>query len=147
MADFKPRFSSRKPFQKKGGFSSGGPRPYGAHNDGPREMFRATCNKCGKSFELPFRPNGKKPVYCSDCFVKDEAPRGRESYGPRREFSPRPSFTPAAPAPRDDRALTEVKNELRGVNEKLERLISLMTPAAAPASASVKKAVKKAKKK
>jgi CxxC-x17-CxxC domain-containing protein len=35
---------------------------------GPREMFSATCASCGREAQVPFRPNGSKPVYCSDCF-------------------------------------------------------------------------------
>ena len=35
---------------------------------GPRQMFPATCSKCGRSTEVPFRPTNGKPVYCSDCF-------------------------------------------------------------------------------
>jgi CxxC-x17-CxxC domain-containing protein len=31
-------------------------------------MFAATCSKCGKETEVPFRPTNGKPVYCSDCF-------------------------------------------------------------------------------
>lgn len=53
-----------------GGYSSGG---YGGGSDrgydrGPREMFSATCASCGREAQVPFRPNGTKPVYCSDCF-------------------------------------------------------------------------------
>lgn len=33
-------------------------------------MFAATCSSCGKACEVPFRPTGEKPVYCSDCFGK-----------------------------------------------------------------------------
>ena len=33
-------------------------------------MFDATCTKCGKSCQVPFRPTGSKPVLCSDCFAK-----------------------------------------------------------------------------
>ena len=47
---------------RSGGFSSGG------YERGPREMFPATCSKCGRSTEVPFRPTNGKPVYCSDCF-------------------------------------------------------------------------------
>ena len=36
-----------------------------------RQMFDAICSKCGKNFELPFRPTGEKPVYCNECFNKD----------------------------------------------------------------------------
>lgn len=31
-------------------------------------MHQATCDKCGKSCEVPFRPTSGKPVYCSNCF-------------------------------------------------------------------------------
>ncbi|MFA6022623.1 MAG: CxxC-x17-CxxC domain-containing protein [Candidatus Pacearchaeota archaeon] len=35
------------------------------------EMHKVTCDKCGKQCEVPFRPTGNKPVFCSDCFRKD----------------------------------------------------------------------------
>jgi CxxC-x17-CxxC domain-containing protein len=35
-----------------------------------RQMFPATCAECGKSTEVPFQPNGYKPVYCNDCYRK-----------------------------------------------------------------------------
>jgi len=31
-------------------------------------MHRAVCSKCGKPCEVPFKPTGDKPIYCSDCF-------------------------------------------------------------------------------
>jgi len=41
------------------------------------EMHSATCSDCGKRCEVPFRPTGSKPVFCSDCFgsKSDSAPR------------------------------------------------------------------------
>jgi CxxC-x17-CxxC domain-containing protein len=48
-----------------GGYGDSG----GGYRDrGPREMFAATCSSCGREAQVPFRPNGMKPVYCSDCF-------------------------------------------------------------------------------
>ncbi len=44
-----------------GGYSAGGER-------GPREMHDAVCARCGKDTQVPFRPTGARPVYCSDCF-------------------------------------------------------------------------------
>lgn len=35
-----------------------------------KEMFAATCAKCGKETQVPFKPSGDRPVYCSDCFSK-----------------------------------------------------------------------------
>jgi CxxC-x17-CxxC domain-containing protein len=35
-----------------------------------REMHPAVCAQCNKDTEVPFRPSGDRPVYCSDCFSK-----------------------------------------------------------------------------
>ena len=51
-----------------GGGGYGGGRSSGGYDRGPREMFSATCSSCGREAQVPFRPNGSKPVYCSDCF-------------------------------------------------------------------------------
>ena len=53
----RPRFGSRP--EQRGGFN--------------KEKFDAICSHCGKSCQVPFRPNGKKPVFCSACF---NSPRG-----------------------------------------------------------------------
>ena len=46
-----------------------------------RTMHEATCDKCGSKCEVPFRPIGGKPVYCNDCFRKNEysEPRAKSS--------------------------------------------------------------------
>ena len=36
-----------------------------------REMFPAVCARCGKQTQVPFRPSGNRPVYCSDCFSRE----------------------------------------------------------------------------
>jgi CxxC-x17-CxxC domain-containing protein len=51
-----------------GGFSGGGYGNGGGYSRGPREMFDAVCARCGKDTQVPFRPTGARPVYCSDCF-------------------------------------------------------------------------------
>ena len=112
MPDFNRNRFARKPFGNKGG----------NRFDGPKQKFTTDCSKCGNVCEVPFRPNGKKPVFCSNCFVKDgdDAPRGD-----RRDFG-RPSFDRPQAAPRQDNSSYEVKRELQAVNEKLERLIAIM---------------------
>lgn len=42
-------------------------------------MHSVTCDKCGKSCEVPFRPTGNKPVYCSDCFRRQDSRGDRDS--------------------------------------------------------------------
>jgi CxxC-x17-CxxC domain-containing protein len=128
----KPRFPRKsfgnKPFGKKPFGNRGG------YDQGPREMFKADCAKCGNVCEVPFRPNGTKPVYCNNCFEKP-AQSGERSFQPRREFAPQ-----APQAPRNDQAFNDLKAELRVVNQNLERLIALMTPAPKAPKVSKKKA-------
>jgi CxxC-x17-CxxC domain-containing protein len=51
-------------------------------NGGTREMFEATCTSCGKPAQVPFRPSGDRPVYCSDCYQnhRGSTSRGSGSY-------------------------------------------------------------------
>jgi len=56
-----------------GGYSSGGG---GSYDRGPRQMYAATCDACGKATEVPFQPTSGKPVYCSDCFRERRAAGG-----------------------------------------------------------------------
>ncbi len=44
------------------GFSSRG------DSDSRPAMHKAVCAECGDPCEVPFRPSGDKPVYCSNCF-------------------------------------------------------------------------------
>src|SRR3954469_22954304 len=125
MPEFKKnnRFTSsaRRPFQnrdsRQGGFNQ-------------KELYDAECNGCHNRCQVPFRPNGKKPVYCSDCFKRDDdrgaAPRfekrdfnSSSSYGnaPRNtnstySSSPRTSSAPAASQAPDPR-IDDIKRELK----------------------------------
>ena len=45
---------------------NGGGRPQ-------REMFPAVCAACGCETQVPFRPSGDRPVYCRDCFSKNNS--------------------------------------------------------------------------
>jgi len=44
-----------------------------------RAMYKVTCSECGKETEVPFKPDGERPVYCRDCFQKHRKPR-RDDY-------------------------------------------------------------------
>ncbi len=73
---------------RDGGRGAGG---YGRNSRGggrfgrdrpPREMHKTECADCGNECEVPFKPNGEKPVYCNDCFqdhkpARDDRGRGR----------------------------------------------------------------------
>ena len=47
------------------------PRPsFGGRDNrgGSTELFSTVCADCGNKCEVPFKPNGTKPVYCRECF-------------------------------------------------------------------------------
>ncbi|MCQ2433934.1 MAG: zinc-ribbon domain containing protein [Oscillospiraceae bacterium] len=35
-----------------------------------REMFTATCARCGKEAKVPFRPKEDRDVFCSECYAQ-----------------------------------------------------------------------------
>ena len=70
----------------RGGFK---PRRFGGDDRGERQMFGAVCDNCGKHCEVPFKPTGEKPVYCSDCFEdmgngRDRQYNDNDTYGNKR---------------------------------------------------------------
>ena len=42
---------------------------YNDFNSAPREMHKATCTKCKKECQVPFKPTEGKPVYCKECYA------------------------------------------------------------------------------
>lgn len=147
MKDFKKSArSSAGP--RTGGFSRGGSsRPsFGARGasagyraardasrgfDVPKEMHQATCNKCREACEVPFRPNGKKPVYCRNCFVRDDAPqggfekRGFDARGDSRSFGAERFERSSVPSqPASDPRIAAIQKELSQVHALLEELIA-----------------------
>ncbi len=52
----------------------------GGYSSGPREMHDATCAECGKTCQVPFKPDGSRPVYCQDCYQKHRPARPPRRY-------------------------------------------------------------------
>jgi len=72
----------------KGGFEADRPRRrFDRDSDGPGrrpfEMYRGICDKCGKPCTVPFKPTTGKPLYCSDCFRKNDDSFARSGQNPR----------------------------------------------------------------
>ena len=119
----------------RGGFGGRDRGGRGGFGDEPvRTMHRATCAECGKSCEVPFRPTGEKPVYCSTCFgSRQDSPMEHRSERRTERFD-RP--TPAA-KPEHNHRLEEKMTEM---SAKLDRLIELLASASnEPEKVAVKK--------
>ena len=87
-------------------------------------MFNATCSKCGKKFELPFKPTGERNVYCNDCFKGDgNNPTTKDSTNQCN------------------------KEQMEALGKKLDKIIELLTPKAIEKDIPVEIKEKKAKEK
>jgi CxxC-x17-CxxC domain-containing protein len=84
------------------------------------EMHKAVCDECHQDCEVPFKPSGNKPIYCSRCFEKVDT----KKFSSKGEKSSSVDMSP-------------VTEQLSSINAKLETLIEML---------SEKKVVKKAKK-
>ncbi len=121
----RPSFGGR-PDWKGGRPSFGG----GNRNGGQTQMFSATCAQCQKSCEVPFRPNGEKPVYCKDCFVsKRENPStsNRESFQSKPQSDTRTNDTRI-----NDVRIDELKRSIEVIGDKLDRLTKMIENRNAP---------------
>lgn len=52
----------------RGGYGGGG---YGDRP--PRQMYDTVCSACGINTQVPFKPNGSKPVYCRECYQNNSS--------------------------------------------------------------------------
>ena len=52
----------------------------GGYERAPREMHDVVCSDCGKQTQVPFKPDGSRPVYCSECYQKHRPPRSSRKF-------------------------------------------------------------------
>jgi len=157
MGDFKKRFGGHggnfggRSDRRDGG--RGGRGSFDSRSRGPVTMHQATCDQCGKSCEVPFRPTGDKPVYCSICF-EGKKETGNNRGGDRFPQKNYDSYkTPVKPDFGSDRSNInyskgnndELAKQLEILNVKMDRLIKAVEAMAD--TAKVVKSIKKVSKK
>jgi CxxC-x17-CxxC domain-containing protein len=140
----KPYNSSRSRGPSRPSFGAPTERPKFGYSGGdfqhkpPMKKYDAVCSTCGKRCEVPFRPDGSRPVYCTDCFgaPHDAHTDGSKSKFPSRDFSARPSYGP----PAGGKSLADLERQIGAMNTKIDtmlRILETMHPRienAAPAS-------------
>lgn len=123
--------------RKFGGRDSGGRGGFGGDRGEKPTMHPATCDKCGKACEVPFKPMGSKPVYCKDCFVKptdsfsdrsDNRDSGKsfrpgKSYNSGNSYNSGDNFKPAFVKP------DQSKQQFEILNVKLDKIMKMLSSA------------------
>ena len=56
-------------------------------------QFKAVCSECGQTCGVPFKPSGGRPIFCSECFAKQQD--GGASKDSRFDKKPRDFRRPA----------------------------------------------------
>ena len=64
--------NNRSQNRSGGGYNRNNRSSYGQRR--PVEMHKVTCSKCGEDTEVPFKPDGTRPVYCKECY-QEQKPR------------------------------------------------------------------------
>lgn len=102
----------------------GGGRGRNSDGGGQREMFVTVCDDCGNECEVPFRPSGDKPVYCSNCFEARGNEHSDDSFSrrPAQRFNNRREERSSAPR-QDNSQLLEAINLL---NLKLDKVMKVI---------------------
>lgn len=138
MAEYKKRATFSKPSFKKHSTRTLGRD----HADRP-ELHKAECSSCHAVCEVPFRPNGKKPIFCQNCFKRDDARPERGSFQRTSYSAPHasPARFEAKPDPRIDALVVRVA----ALEAKLDTLIAMLAPSRASEDPiAAKKPVRKA---
>jgi CxxC-x17-CxxC domain-containing protein len=114
-------------FSKHGpsGLSKSQGRSFQKPGFGDKRMFDAVCGKCGNKCQVPFRPTGDKPVYCSNCFDKGGNLGGK-----------------AGGSNAGGKGFDQYKKQLDIINGKLDRILGALMPtiSATTKEASIDKA-------
>lgn len=118
---YKPRSGGRSSGKRFGGgkFQK---KDFRGSDSGRPELFDATCAECGKECQVPFRPNGRKPVLCSLCFKKDDFSGPQRSSGSdyRKSF-----FRDSRPA-ESRGGSSDLDTQLKTINSKLDAIMEAL---------------------
>ena len=77
VSQMSERKYGRSSGSRSGGYGGSGGSSF---NRAPREMTDVTCSECGKQTQVPFKPDGTRPVYCRECFEKHRPARSPGRY-------------------------------------------------------------------
>jgi CxxC-x17-CxxC domain-containing protein len=95
------------------------------------QKFDAVCSNCGKKCQVPFRPDGEKPVYCKDCFdMPRKAMTGKKKFStsPVASFSSSANFGSAASAASaaGGKSIADLTRQIAAMNTKIDTMLKIL---------------------
>jgi CxxC-x17-CxxC domain-containing protein len=101
-------------------------RNYNPKDRAPRETksYPATCSNCGIACDVPFRPDGVKPVLCRDCYSKKGPATNMTTSRDRFTPTEQRGHQPAPVAPTGEIAL--ITKQLVALEAKVNQILELI---------------------
>jgi CxxC-x17-CxxC domain-containing protein len=107
-------------YQRRNQFKKTWERGSDGRPGGKSFMFDAVCAQCSSRCQVPFKPNGRKPVLCSNCFGKGGDRGDRFSGRSERPSFDRPSFQSRGSNDGD---------RLKAIEAKLDQILEILDEA------------------
>jgi CxxC-x17-CxxC domain-containing protein len=111
MGDFRSGGRSFGGRGRSGGSSRGFGGRGGFGERRPLQMHDATCSKCQKQCQIPFRPTGDRPVFCSECFRNESGSNSSFSSGRDRPSSSSSGIS---------------QEQFKQINSKLDKILDIL---------------------
>jgi CxxC-x17-CxxC domain-containing protein len=89
-------------------------------------MHDAVCDDCGRDCQVPFRPSGDKPIYCSDCFEKRGGNERSGDRGGDRPSNKRGSYDRSSQPSVVNVDMSGLVKSVEALSGKLDTIISLL---------------------
>ena len=124
MNDFRKPYGggtkgARPQFNRNASGRTGRPGARGGGYQKAVRMFDAVCSNCGKPCQVPFRPDGTKPVYCKDCF---DAPRSAHPSLKRNSSTGPERARPAG----GEKSIADLTRQIAAMNAKIDTMLKIL---------------------
>ena len=97
------------------------------------QKFDAVCSNCGKKCQVPFRPDGKKPVYCKDCFgapreaLAGKAGKNKFAASPAARFGALTRADGGATGAAGGKSIADLTRQIAAMNAKIDTMLKILT--------------------
>jgi len=87
-----------------------------------KDLYDAECGKCGKKVKVPFKPDGKRPVYCKACLGKNGGEQSKSAFEKLPFISLEETAKEFIPAQKEKKKENIIKPEIVEVNKAKKKI-------------------------